>query len=348
MTGYPIVGDFDGTNGDDLATYADDVFQIAFNNGDNTFAAPISFRFGFIGVRERPVAADFDQDGFDDLGLWVPDREGVAPREGSEWYILISGRESLTTRIISPPNPGFDFVDGTPLINFTPYPFGHDIYAQFGDEFAIPVVGNFDPPAALSSSGTQVGITGDSGVLVFTNPTDPLDVDNDGQISPLDALLIINDLNSNGSRSLTGVDQALYYVDVTGDRFLSPLDALQVINFLNEPPLASPLPASGDLPVAAARPDSAAAAVAAAIASLPDAGTHDGWNSSDGSLDRSYFVERNLEQRRLPHVAWAEYAADEVLRNKVAVTGESVDAALDDIADDVARARPLDDTQDFS
>ena len=32
-----------------------------------------------------------------------------------------------------------------------PVPFGPDIYAQFGDEFALPVVGNFDPPATGSS-----------------------------------------------------------------------------------------------------------------------------------------------------------------------------------------------------
>ena len=32
-------------------------------------------------------------------------------------------------------------------MSFTPIPFGNDIYAQYGNSFALPVVGNFDPPA---------------------------------------------------------------------------------------------------------------------------------------------------------------------------------------------------------
>ncbi len=40
------------------------------------------------------------------------------------------------------------------LIPFTPEPFGHDLFARFGDEFALPVVGNFDPPGELASPRT--------------------------------------------------------------------------------------------------------------------------------------------------------------------------------------------------
>ena len=39
-------------------------------------------------------------------------------------------------------------VDGLSVVEFTPYPFGHDLFAQFGDEYAAPIVGNFDPPVA--------------------------------------------------------------------------------------------------------------------------------------------------------------------------------------------------------
>ena len=49
-----------------------------------------TINFGFIGLREKPVAADMDQDGIDDIGLWVPDRAGVAPVENGEWYFLVS------------------------------------------------------------------------------------------------------------------------------------------------------------------------------------------------------------------------------------------------------------------
>ena len=70
---------------------------------------------------------------------------------------------------------------------------------------------------------------------LFHNDMIPWDVDGDFSVSPLDALIVINRLNTQGSSSLTGqapTDKSSY-VDVTGDNFLSPLDALSVINALN-------------------------------------------------------------------------------------------------------------------
>lgn|GEM_PF-4183794 len=73
----------------------------------------------------------------------------------------------------------------------------------------------------------------------FRNPQDPLDVSGDRVISPIDALLVINDLNSGGPRQLPRAHgepgAPLFMVDVNGDGFLSPLDALMVINHLNSP-----------------------------------------------------------------------------------------------------------------
>ena len=58
---------------------------------------------------------------------------------------------------------------------------------------------------------------------------DPLDVNDDGQWSPDDALLIINVLNAGGGVSTD-------FIDVDNDDFASPLDALMVINRLNLEP----------------------------------------------------------------------------------------------------------------
>jgi hypothetical protein len=71
----------------------------------------------------------------------------------------------------------------------------------------------------------------------WQSPTHPLDVNVDGFITPLDALLIINELNKNGSRELPipypdGFAPPPYY-DVSGDRVIAPQDAVIVINFLN-------------------------------------------------------------------------------------------------------------------
>jgi parallel beta-helix repeat protein len=66
----------------------------------------------------------------------------------------------------------------------------------------------------------------------------PEDVNGDGKVSPIDVLLVINDLNKNGARSLSGTtrpDGAPYY-DVSDDSpeaWISPIDAMIVINYLN-------------------------------------------------------------------------------------------------------------------
>ncbi len=59
------------------------------------------------------------------------------------------------------------------------------------------------------------------------------DVNADGFISPIDALLVINFLNTQGSRSVVGLPAPPPYRDVNGDNFISPVDALLVINYLN-------------------------------------------------------------------------------------------------------------------
>ncbi len=82
------------------------------------------------------------------------------------------------------------------------------------------------------------GRVGDAQVAVTVTPSwqnlrDPLDVNDDKVIAPLDALVIINDLNTNGSRPLGTPPQGPPYLDVNGDGFVTPLDALLIINYLN-------------------------------------------------------------------------------------------------------------------
>lgn len=60
------------------------------------------------------------------------------------------------------------------------------------------------------------------------------DVNADGFITPIDALLVINFLNSQGSRSVVGLPAPPPYRDVNGDNFISPIDALLVISYLND------------------------------------------------------------------------------------------------------------------
>ena len=70
----------------------------------------------------------------------------------------------------------------------------------------------------------------------FHNYLASTDIDGDFKISPLDALMVINQINTTGSGSLAGRQAPttrVGLVDADGDNALSPLDALLVINSIN-------------------------------------------------------------------------------------------------------------------
>ncbi|MEZ6110226.1 MAG: dockerin type I domain-containing protein [Pirellulaceae bacterium] len=88
----------------------------------------------------------------------------------------------------------------------------------------------------LASGATVTGL--DFGLrqsdATWQNPANRYDTNNDGFVSPIDALLIINVLNAEGAHPLeAGVTPAMPYIDVNADSFVSPIDALHVINELN-------------------------------------------------------------------------------------------------------------------
>ena len=68
----------------------------------------------------------------------------------------------------------------------------------------------------------------------WSNPRLPLDVDRDRQISPIDVLILLNEINKGGLRRLLGSpDSASFYLDPDNDGFLAPLDVLVLVNWLN-------------------------------------------------------------------------------------------------------------------
>jgi Dockerin type I domain len=108
---------------------------------------------------------------------------------------------------------------------FQPAPFGNDLYALFGNAAALPIVGNFDPPTTSSLPSSP-----------DMNSMNPLDVNNDGVVSPIDALLVINQINTGASDQLiisTFTVAVAPFLDVNGDRVVTPIDALLVINHIN-------------------------------------------------------------------------------------------------------------------
>lgn len=106
----------------------------------------------------------------------------------------------------------------------------------------------------------------------WTNPVEPLDVNNDADISPLDVLLILNELNTVGSHELVppGSGGPPAFLDTSGDGFVSPLDALLVVNHLNSVSVVKAVPAAPASSAATAEgePSSAANRTASADVSL--------------------------------------------------------------------------------
>lgn len=106
------------------------------------------------------------------------------------------------------------------------------------------------PPAQIRYLNTApILVLGGSGEGEFTNPSNPLDVNNDGFVTPMDALALINILNVSGTVDLSGWipngegegqgEAKGPYYDVNGDFLISPQDVLAVVNSLNSQAIPS-------------------------------------------------------------------------------------------------------------
>jgi hypothetical protein len=89
-----------------------------------------------------------------------------------------------------------------------------------------------------ASSGTSASLS----FAPRQNFVNPLDVNADNLISPLDALLTINVLNATDPREV--LKNTRDFLDVSGDGLVTPLDVLLVINWLNSPNASSSTEAS--------------------------------------------------------------------------------------------------------
>ena len=219
--GLPIVGDFNGDGSDDLAVFDNSTNIFTFDtNRDGTAdftwqAADDVKRFtGLSGFTDRPVAGDLNLDGIDDIGLWVKGRQGTLPSNSGEFFFWVSDQKNN--------NPALVFNA------YSPDPLGNDLYAQFGNELALPIFGNFDPPLSTSTLDENL----------LHNNTLPMDVNVDGRVDPLDVLSVINVLNGHPNLPANDPVRAYYTIgelkaDPDNDRGVNPLDVLMLVNYLN-------------------------------------------------------------------------------------------------------------------
>uniref|UniRef100_UPI003567E653 dockerin type I domain-containing protein n=1 Tax=Novipirellula sp. TaxID=2795430 RepID=UPI003567E653 len=123
--------------------------------------------------------------------------------------------------------------DGSGLIDFDDLAFfdanqgltvDDDKLLSFSSVYPTPELAL--PQAITPPELTQATLQMFSSFGPFNNGSDAYDVNNSGGTSPLDALLIINALNSQ-------TNAQPYFLDVNGDGRTTPLDALWVINRLD-------------------------------------------------------------------------------------------------------------------
>lgn len=135
-----------------------------------------------------------------------------------------------TVTVVSQPKRGSVSVAASGAIVYTP-----NIGFTGNDSFTYTVADNL----GLVSNEAVVSISITLSAFPWQNPRNPLDVNNDGFVSPIDALLVISDINRNGARPLPNPPVPPFtpppYLDVSGDNTISPIDALIVVSFLNNP-----------------------------------------------------------------------------------------------------------------
>ncbi len=106
-----------------------------------------------------------------------------------------------------------------------------------------------NPDTASSVAPLVAGAEGESGISLRHNRINPFDVNHDGLVAPVDALVVINVLRRFGSDIPSKDLDMSYqgYFDVDDNSFVSPTDVLQVINYLTYSTTQFRIPGSGGL-----------------------------------------------------------------------------------------------------
>ena len=202
----------------------------------------------------------------------------------------------------------------------------------------VDQVNYFVTPTLLGGSLTITAAAG--GEAEYTNTTNPLDVNNDGFITPIDALLIINNMNSYGARPLvpggggeTGAGAASrVYLDVNADKYLSAIDALMVCNYLNRPGNGE-----GEGDASAESIDSATALVSSAsgLGSIILVGVNPSDNQPTTTLNTAEPNSLSFSSKPTATLAPASVLASEAAPQQI-VFKSAADTALQDVLDDLA------------
>ena len=136
---------------------------------------------------------------------------------------------AASVAIVTPPAHGAATVAANGLVTYVP----QLDYVGF-DHFVYTVEDNLG--ATSNAAAVTIGV---EWVAPFQNPNQPYDVNDDGSVTAIDVLLIINLINLNAdfpgalpTPSVTPFVPPAYY-DVNGDNHVTAADAIEVTNFVN-------------------------------------------------------------------------------------------------------------------
>ncbi|QDV67981.1 Cadherin domain protein [Rosistilla carotiformis] len=106
------------------------------------------------------------------------------------------------------------------------------IVVRINDQEDLPLAASDAFLLSVASSDAGDFHTSNCGAA-WQNPTNRFDVNNSGEVAPIDAVMILNFLNRSGPQIVPAEDPIGRYLDVDGDNAILPIDALQVLNYIN-------------------------------------------------------------------------------------------------------------------
>lgn len=208
----------------------------------------------FVGVFSAYMDLLFDPDKVQPIGPIVYSAQYDALRSGGGGTPGLIDEIGAFRSAASPPsNPAVVFTKeylttGSGILQFVADPADdlplHDITAFIVDPNPLNSKVQAIPSDQVyyKPSFPNISILG-SGEGDETNLWNPVDVNLDGFVSPIDALLVVNYLNRPTGGAGEGEDSAGSKRDVNHDNEISPIDALMVINYLNR---AKPVAPAGE------------------------------------------------------------------------------------------------------
>ncbi|MFO0821256.1 MAG: dockerin type I domain-containing protein [Pirellulales bacterium] len=226
---------------DSESTFADDVLvdYVGGESGEfektelvelelpELFAVPTSYML-------RGSEAGGDETGEVDAEPWLAFTLWVAELPVGEDGLPIEGFEATT----------FDLTSGDLALFDEPTLFEvTDLSGELVEESVIDEVRTLDEEDPniilyMSAGGPGDDLAAQTGVITVSwhNAAEPVDVNGDGYVSPLDALLMVSWINENGTGAIGGEGEASggsFFPDINDDGVVTPLDCLVVFNHLN-------------------------------------------------------------------------------------------------------------------